>query len=239
MNHVESIILNAPWVWIEADDEIPAHEYIKKEWVDEDEFNNFSLKIRREGEAEFYCGGAVYFKIGDCYYWNKSDDIIARVYDEDLKDKNKNPHIETPAKLIESISPYKHCAGCGKKFDRAFLNKDGFCKKCQEGDSGNMEKHEKKYPRGLRRPRCKKCDELYDKYEPNPFKLCPACNSGMKDKPEECTPPAKAESAVAALPCPTPAPYKECLVCDGKMFYLLKGGILKCAGCGLEFKLNR
>lgn len=35
-----------------------------------------------------------------------------------------------------------------------------------------------------------------------------------------------------------PPPVKECLNCDSNLFYVLRGGIIKCSGCGMEFNVR-
>ncbi len=88
-------------------------------------------------------------------------------------------------------------------------------------------------------------------------KLCPDClplrdeierkdepkKQRIPDEPEAVIPlradrkePIKPLSAEIAK---LPPPVKECLNCDSNLFYLLRGGIIKCSECGTEFKVAK
>ena len=75
-------------------------------------------------------------------------------------------------------------------------------------------------------------------------KLCPECIKHKDDIPEriEGRPERKPVTNAKLNPelqngIETAEPAKkECLNCDCKLFFLLRGGVIKCSGCGTEFK---
>lgn len=75
-------------------------------------------------------------------------------------------------------------------------------------------------------------------------KLCPDCIKHKDDIPARVEPENKTVTKIRINPATTekvetaePAK-KECLNCDCKLFFLLRGGIIKCSGCGTEFRIK-
>lgn len=110
-------------------------------------------------------------------------------------------------------------------------------------------------------PKCYGCGKAYEQgtkelrlvYLPmvkQQRKLCPDCmplRDEIGRREEDCKSvniPVENRKPDGAMPLSAeiakfPPPVKECLNCDCNLFYLLRGGIIKCSGCGTEYKAGR
>lgn len=156
------------------------------------------------------------------------------------------------------MSTYEECDECGKRFAEGFI-KDGLCIHCEKTEKEEFEKKkdivnklsEKRFARGLRRPRCYKCKELYDKFENKKSHLCPKCykDGGNIKIPETKNYPNSrnhtqyenpimgvySEHGVSLTKIKTEP--RPCFYCDSILFFYYGKGKLKCTNCEKEYQI--